>query len=149
MDNNHFSAAPNLSQDFSANAPDVGPDPDAQNWPTQDELDQLNLADRALTPGGSLEYAVHKQVSIERRTTYYENNPANTASLADEKELDFDQDFQQATEPAVENATEVPGLQMSPDELRTHIEGQLQELQQDFDRSAGVDRGGPADGIDR
>lgn len=133
-----FAGAPDPSRDFNAKADELRPPIDAANWPTHNDLDHFDLADRALTPGGELEYRVHKQVRIQRTTQWSE--PSKTPSLTDEQELDFGDAFDKASG---QRGREAPSTDMSPEQLRSSIEAELGKAAREFDRSAGPDRGSP------
>jgi hypothetical protein len=124
-----FNQAPDLSRDFHAPSGEFRPPIDAANWPTQDEVEQLSLANRAYTPGGDLEYQVHKSVRYER-TNHVQHTPVEHDCMTP-KELNFDKDFQSASAP------------LSPEALRAQINKELGALASGFERAAGPDRGGP------
>lgn len=124
-----FGNAPDLSRDFHAPSGELRPPIDAANWPTQDEVEHLSLADRPYTPGGDLEYNVHKAVRYER-TSFTQQTVTGPVAGAP-KELNFDKDFQSASS------------SLSPAALRAQIDKELGPLAPGFDRAAGPDRGGP------
>lgn len=121
-----FNNAPDLQRDFHAASDELRPPIDAVNWPTQDEVEHLDLADRAYTPGGDLEYRVHQAVRYERSTQIESIQPSTDA-----KALDFEKDFRSAAAPT------------SPADLRAQIDKELAELGPEFERSSSPDRGGP------
>ncbi len=130
-DANFFAGAPDPAKDFNQQAGELRPPIDAANWPTRDELDHLDLASRAYTPGGSLEYQVHQSVRYERTT--HTREMTASPSPAEEKPLDFNASSGAAAR------TSRP----SPAELRAHIERRLKELGPEFGRTSMPDRGGP------
>lgn len=131
---------PDFSRDFNSQSSELQPPVDAANWATQDELEHLNLADRAYTPGGDLEYQVHQQVRIERNST------EQGQSLADEQELNFEVDFHTAAggrEITIESTAEVSHSKQ--DSLRGEINQEVEKLNKEFD---GVSRDN-RDSVDR
>lgn len=138
MSKKHFPTAPDLEQDFNKEVDELRPPTDAVNWPTHDDLDQLDLQDRALTPGGELEYQVHRQVKYSKNVETTENGVTHTSS--EEKELDFEEEFTVAAKPQSRDDDHEQAL--SADELKHQIEQGMPDLERDFSDSITPDRGG-------
>jgi hypothetical protein len=139
MQPNHFPNAPNMGHAFNK-AQQLQPVHDAEQWPTHDDLDHLELSELTLTPGGDLEYYVHRQVR-EKRIRQVELATPDKNTLADEKELDFEEKFNHvARSPEAEqNLSQTEEL--SPDALREQIEREVAEFDKSLEQAPPHDRG--------
>ena len=153
-----FPNAPNMGDDFSHSTEDItqgkadttAPEHDAENWPTQQELDDhLDRSTWAYTPGGSLEEDVHREVSRQKRFSHHKDQVViDTSGLEDERELDFGREFSLASREGMSRAEfhKMAEQDVTRQELRDFIDGKLAGLERDLEIDKSIDRD---DGIDR
>lgn len=100
MSDRGFDSAPDMGHDFAESnrdAYDAPLDYDAQDWEPVEEPSE-KLFERHFTPSGSLEEEVHRQIDDAARARIIEaqNERLGGRELADEQELDFAGDFDEA-----------------------------------------------------
>lgn len=104
MSEHAFDSAPDMGHDFqqSHDGPERPLEHDAQNWePTEEpEIEEPSEKhpEMHLRPGGSLEQEVHTEIddAARKRILEVEQQQQTPKSLADEQELDFAADFEEA-----------------------------------------------------
>lgn len=103
MNDHGFESAPDMGHEFrevSDASYEMHLEYDAQNWEPDEEHEQPpeKHLEMHLTPGGTLEQAVHTELDEAARARIIEAQRSEQArdSLPDEKELDFSGDFDEA-----------------------------------------------------
>lgn len=137
MKNSSFPNAPNLPGAFAnSHTPQLAPGPEinAQNWPTHDDLEHLGLAKLDYTPGGELEHQVHLRVREARR--FQHEMPT---FLPDEKELDFENDFHVAAQGG-QSPPNTPEHASPEPSLSEQIDRDMAEMRERYGEDFGRER---------